>query len=75
MAEDDTVHKVQLSSGIVERIDARLSYTEFESIDNYIEFIAEEVLNHVEESVEHEGEAVDEDVVQDRLESLGYLNE
>ena len=75
MSEQNARRTVELDDSVVERIEARLPHTEFDSVDAYLEYVAVEVLGHVEATVEHDGKAVDEAVVRDRLESLGYLDE
>lgn len=62
---------VDLPERVVERVEARLPYTEFESVEEYVGFALEEVLASVEER--EDPEPVDEREVRDRLESLGYL--
>ena len=70
------MESVELPSKLLERIEQRVPYTEFDSTEEYVAYIVEEVLHHVETASEdREIEAVDEGEVQDRLESLGYLNE
>lgn len=66
---------VDLPGRIVERVEGRLDRTEFESVDEYVTFVMEEVLYRVEEETDDEDyDGVDEDEVKDRLESLGYLD-
>jgi Arc/MetJ-type ribon-helix-helix transcriptional regulator len=67
---------VELPSRIVERVEERLPRTEFDSSDEYITYVMEEVLYRVEqETADDDFEEVDEDEVKDRLKSLGYLDE
>lgn len=67
---------VELPDRIVDRVEARLPRTEFDGAPEYIAYVMEEVLYHVErETDDDEFESVDEDEVRDRLKSLGYLNE
>lgn len=67
---------VDLPDRIVERVDARLDRTEFDSVSEYVTFVMEEVLYRVEDETEDDDyEGVDEDEVKDRLKSLGYLDE
>ena len=67
---------ITLSDDLVERLEARVQYTDFETVDEYAEFTLSEVVTRVErESDETADSAVPQDEVQDRLESLGYLNE
>ncbi len=67
---------VDLPERIVERVEQRLPRTEFDTSGEYITYVMEEVLYHVEQETEDDDfEPVDEDEVKDRLKSLGYLNE
>lgn len=67
---------VDLPTHIVDRVEKRLPRTEFESSDDYITYVLEEVLYRVEETTDDDDyEGVDETEVKQRLESLGYLNE
>jgi hypothetical protein len=71
--ETDTV---ELPTRIVERVEARLPRTEFDSTGEYITYVMEEVLYRVEQETEDEDyEEVDEEEVKNRLKSLGYLDE
>jgi hypothetical protein len=68
--------EVNLPRRIVERVEQRVPYTEFDSSEAYITYVLEEVLFRVEESSDGDpGEAVEEEDVKDRLKSLGYLDE
>ena len=72
----EEMQSVELPDRIVERVEARLPRTEFDSVEEYVTFVMEEVLYRVEKETEDDDfEAVDEDEVKDRLKSLGYLNE
>lgn len=67
---------IELPGDLVERIEARVPHTEFDDADAYVGHVVEEVLLHVQR--EHDlgdDDAVDEQQVQERLKSLGYLNE
>jgi predicted aldo/keto reductase-like oxidoreductase len=76
MATEETVRSVELSEDVLERVEARLSRTEWDEVDEYVEFVLEEVLTQVETTTEDGTvDAVDESEVKGRLESLGYLNE
>lgn len=68
--------ELTISDALAERIEARIKATEFENIDDYAEFVLSEVVTRVE----HEGDDVDDstpstEAVEDRLQSLGYLEE
>lgn len=71
--EDEHPQTVALPTHVVERVEDRLPYTEFDSVDDYVSFVVEEVLYAVEAADDEDLEAVDEAEVRSRLESLGYL--
>lgn len=76
MGDAESDRAVELPTDVVDRIEARVPYTEFESPEEYITYVLKEVLYHVEEENDlSDAEEVDEDQVRDRLKSLGYLNE
>lgn len=76
MATQEETQTVELPSRIVSRVEARLPRTEFETSDEYITYVMEEVLYRVEKETEDDDfEPIDEEEVKDRLKSLGYLNE
>jgi len=66
---------VELPSRVVERVEARVRVTDFESADEYVAFVLRETLARVESEVDDETatDGVSEADVQSRLESLGYL--
>lgn len=67
---------IELPADVVERVEARLPRTEWDDPAAYITHVLEDVLHHVEAvSEDDEYDGVDEQQVQDRLKSLGYLNE
>lgn len=72
MDDDVATRAVELPEPVLERVEARLPYTEFDSAAEYIAFAMEEVLYAVE-GEDEPVEPVDEDAVRRRLESLGYL--
>lgn len=72
----EDLRTVELPADVVSRVEARLPRTEWDDADTYITNVLEEVLYHVEaEGEDDEFDAADEQQVQDRLKSLGYLNE
>lgn len=72
---DDT-KPVDLPDRIIERVEARLPRTEWDTAGAYITYVLEEVLYHVEQETEDDDfEPIDEAEVEERLRSLGYLNE
>lgn len=73
---DEPKRSVDLPERIVERVEARLPRTEWDSPEEYMTYVLEEVLYRVEQETEDdEFEEVDEEEVKDRLKSLGYLDE
>lgn len=74
MTEDTKA--VELPARVVERVEGRLPRTEWDSPEEYITYVMEEVLYRVEQETEDDDfEEVDEEEVKDRLKSLGYLDE
>lgn len=72
----DATRSLDLPRDVVDRVEARVGRTEFDSAAAYVAWVLEEVLAEVEAEDDAAGhEAVDEAQVRDRLESLGYLNE
>lgn len=75
MTREETT-SVELPERIVDRVEARLPRTEWEDSAEYITYVMEEVLYRVEQETEDDDfKAVDQAEVEDRLKSLGYLNE
>lgn len=73
-AYTETGVAVELPEDVVDRVDERLRSTEFESTTEYVTFVLEEVLHRLD-SEPVEGEHVDGAQVEDRLRSLGYLDQ
>lgn len=66
--------EVDLPEPIVARVRNRLPETEFESVESYVGYVLEEVLETVEaETGDDEFEPVDEAEIERRLRELGYL--
>lgn len=72
MSETESVRELSLPVDVYERIESRLPHTEFSSVEEYVTYVLKEVLNETED-VEAEV-AVDKTQVEDRLKSLGYLD-
>lgn len=73
--EEDT-RPLDIPERIVERVEARLQRTEWDTAEEYVTYVLEEVLYHVEEETDDEEfEPVDEDEIKNKLEALGYLDE
>jgi len=65
--------EISISDNLASYLEHRIKYTEFESIDSYVEYILVEVtenLNEVDDEV-----LVEKNEVERQLEALGYLNE
>lgn len=76
MSFDERTREIELPTRIVSRVEDRLPRTEWDSPEQYVAYVLEEVLYRVEQETDDEDyESVDEDEVKDRLKSLGYLNE
>lgn len=74
--QDGSTRSVNLPEHIVSRVETRLPGTEWDTPDEYITHVMDEVLTYVETENATDGfESVDEREVRDRLEALGYLNE
>lgn len=72
----EATQAVDLPERIVSRVEDRLPRTEWETPEEYITYVMEEVLYHVEQETDDDDfETVDEEEVKDRLKSLGYLQE
>lgn len=72
----ENTQSIDVPQRIIERVEARLPRTEWDEPSEYIAYVMEEVLYQVEKETEDDDfESVDEAEVEDRLKSLGYLNE
>ncbi|MFD1633369.1 hypothetical protein ACOZ4L_09260 [Haloplanus ruber] len=68
--------EISLSDDLAERIEGRIDGTEFDGVDEYAEFVLGEVLARVEhDAAESQEETASREQVQNRLQSLGYLEE
>lgn len=65
---------IAVPTAVYERIERRLSRSEFDTADEYATFVLEETLARVEDATDDETvTTVDQDEVETRLEALGYL--
>jgi hypothetical protein len=71
---ESTPASVELDTDTYDSIERRVSKTEFSSVDQYVEYVMDEVITAVGANETETSEEVDEDQVKDRLESLGYLD-
>ena len=77
-AEEDGKKAVFLPAELYKRVEERVRISDFESVDEYVAFVLEEVLKAVSEEEEGEEEEVslseeEEEEVKRRLRALGYL--
>lgn len=76
MSQQETERGLQLPDEVLSRVEARVPHTEFDSASEYVTYVLEATLSHVEAVNDLEdGQEVDEQQVQEQLKSLGYLNE
>lgn len=76
MDSHEETRTVELPKRIVDRVEDRLPRTEWDRPEEYITYVMDEVLYHVEKETEDDDfEPVDEEEVKSRLKSLGYLDE
>lgn len=66
--------EIELPADVHARVEQRLPRTDFESVGEYVAFVMDEVLAEVEASTTEDYDEVDEREIQDRLQSLGYLD-
>lgn len=76
MGVEEQTRSIHIPERVVKRVEDRLPRTEWDDPAEYITYVMEEVLYRVEEETDDEEfETVDEQEVEDRLKSLGYLDE
>jgi len=63
--------EVKIPKRLIEAIEERVVETEFESVEDYVTFVLEEILGDVDEEEVFSEE--DEAKVKERLRALGYL--
>jgi len=75
MAEDGEC-TIAISEATLGRIEQRLGHTEFNTVDEYAEYVLDELTLLVSEDINPgDRAAVDEQEVKERLRSMGYLRE
>lgn len=68
--------EITLPERVADRIEQRVPLSDFHSVDEYVAYVLEEVLERVEaEQSDEVGESAHEEEVEERLEALGYLDE
>ena len=65
---------VPLPAELYDRIEARVKATEFDSVEEYVIFILEEVLREEDEDEGRAFSKEDEEEVKKRLKALGYMD-
>ena len=66
---------IRISRQLIEEIEGRIKETEFESVEEYVTFVLEEVVrDDEEEGPEEVFSEEDEAKVKERLKALGYLD-
>jgi Arc/MetJ-type ribon-helix-helix transcriptional regulator len=69
---------LSIPDDLADRIDSRVQHTNFESADAYATYVLSEVLTRVERNTDTEAaeeSTASDEAVEDRLQSLGYLEE
>ena len=66
--------EIKIPTDLIKKIEERVKETEFESVDEYVTFVLEEVVKEDDEEIEEVFSEEDEDKVKERLRALGYLD-
>lgn len=67
--------EIRIPTRLIEEIEERIKQTEFESVEEYVTFVLEEVIKDVDyEEPEEVFSEEDEAKVKERLRALGYLD-
>ncbi len=66
--------EIRIPKDLINRIKEHIRETEFESVDEYVTFVLEEVIKEVDEEPEEVYSEKDEEKVKGRLRALGYLD-
>ena len=74
MSDEQKSKAVLLSAELYGRIDERVKSTGFESVEEYVTFVLEEVLKEEDGEEEHAFSKEEEEEVKKRLRALGYLD-
>ncbi|UPV76788.1 hypothetical protein M0R89_21600 (plasmid) [Halorussus limi] len=70
----EPTRRLAVPDRLVSRVERRLARTDFDSPEAYVAYVLEEVLAQVESEAGDGYDRVDGDEVEDRLQSLGYLD-
>ena len=74
MSGDQEVKTVALSAELYEKIEERVRATGFNSVEEYVTFVLEEILEGDEEEDRAAFSMEEEEEVKKRLRALGYLD-
>lgn len=66
--------EIKIPIDLIKKIEERVKETEFESVDEYVTFVLEEVVKDDDEEIEEVFSEEDEEKVKERLKALGYLD-
>ena len=66
--------EIKIPIDLIKKIEERVKETEFESVDEYVTFVLEEVVKEDDEKIEEVFSEEDEEKVKERLKALGYLD-
>jgi hypothetical protein len=67
---------ITISEETFNRLDDRLGHTEFDSVEEYVQHVLDELTLYVDDQFDSEDtEEIEEEEVKERLRSLGYLRE
>jgi len=66
--------EIKIPKDLIALIEERVKETEFESVEEYVTFVLEEVVKDDDEEIEEVFSEEDEEKVKQRLKALGYLD-
>jgi len=66
--------EIKIPKDLIAKIEERVKETEFESVEEYVTFVLEEVVKDDDEEIEEVFSEEDEEKVKGRLKALGYLD-
>ncbi len=73
MKEEEGKKAVFLSALLYGRIEERVQATEFDSVEDYVSYVMEEILREEDSEEEPTFSEAEEEEVKNRLRALGYL--
>lgn len=72
--EQEAQETVSVSADVYDAVERRATRTRFDSVDEYVDFALGAVLAELD-TLDDAEESVDEEELQNRLQSLGYLDQ